>query len=374
MLDTLDTGRENMPTYQTTPQFEHELPESTGVLVVNLGTPDAPTTGAVRRFLRQFLSDPRVVEYPRLPWWLILNLVVLLIRPARSAAAYRKVWTDQGSPLLLHSRAIANKLRDQLNTASDTPVHVELAMTYGEPSISNAIDQLLARGTRRIVTLPLYPQYSGTTTAAVFDSVARKLNRLRWIPETRFINDYHDAPGYIGALAASIRENWEANGRGDKLLMSFHGVPEKARQDGDPYYRQCQKTASAIANELELSDHEWMISFQSRVGREEWLSPYTEQTVRELGAAGLSRIDVVCPGFSADCLETLEEIAMRNAELFCAAGGGSLHYIPSLNARDDHVLFLNDLIHQHTANWTSRADKSPLQTSNERAHATGTAS
>jgi len=313
-----------MPTYQTTPHFEHELPESTGVLVVNLGTPDAPTAGAVRRFLRQFLSDPRVVERPRLLWWPILNLVILVIRPPRSAAAYRKVWTDQGSPLLLHSRAIANKLRDRLSTA-DAPIHVELAMTYGEPSINNAIDNLLAKGARRI-------------------------------------------------LAASIRDSWDANGRGDKLLMSFHGVPESTLLNGDPYHGQCQKTARALANKLELCDDEWMIAFQSRVGREKWLAPYTDQTVRELGAAGLSRIDVVCPGFSADCLETLEEIAMQNADFFRNAGGGSLHYIPALNARDDHVLFLSDLIRQHTANWTSQADSSSPQESSERTQATGTAS
>jgi ferrochelatase len=363
-----------MPKYQTTPQFEHGLPESTGVLVVNLGTPDAPTTGAVRRFLGQFLSDPRVVEYPRLLWWLILNLVILVIRPSRSAAAYRKVWTDQGSPLLINSRAISNKLRDRLNAVSDAPVHVELAMTYGEPSVDNAIDQLLAKGARRIVTLPLYPQYSGTTTASVFDVVVRKLGRLRWIPETRFINNYHDAPGYINALAASIRESWEAFGRGDKLLMSFHGVPESTLLNGDPYHCQCQKTARVLAAELELSDEEWMIAFQSRVGREKWLAPYTDQTVKELGAQGLSRIDVVCPGFSTDCLETLEEIAMQNAQFFREAGGESLHYIPSLNARDDHVTFLADLIRQHTAGWTSRVDSASLRKSSERAQVMGAAS
>ena len=363
-----------MPTYQTTPQFEHGLPESTGVLVVNLGTPDAPTSGAVRRFLRKFLSDPRVVEYPRLLWWLILNLVILVIRPSRSAAAYRKIWTDQGSPLLLHSRAITNKLRDRLNANSDTPIHVELAMTYSEPSINNAIDDLLAKGARRIVTLPLYPQYSGTTTASVFDAVTRKLSQLRWIPETRFINSYHDAPGYIDALAASIRESWEAFGRGDKLVMSFHGVPESTLLNGDPYHCQCQKTARALANNLKLNDNEWMITFQSRVGREKWLAPYTDQTVKELGSQGLSRIDVVCPGFSTDCLETLEEIAMQNAEFFRDAGGESLHYIPSLNARDDHVLFLSDLIRQHTANWTSRVEVSSRQESAERAQAMGAVS
>lgn len=363
-----------MPTYQTTPQFEHGLPESTGVLVVNLGTPEAPTPGAVRRFLKQFLSDPRVVEYPRLLWWLILNLIILVIRPARSAAAYRKIWTDQGSPLMLNSRAIANKLRDQLNAASDVPIHVELAMTYGEPSISSAVDKLLANGARRIVTLPLYPQYSGTTTAPVFDLVARKMGQLRWIPESRFIASYHDAPGYIDALATSIRESWEAFGRGDKLLMSFHGVPESTLLNGDPYHCQCQKTARVLADKLELSDDEWMITFQSRVGREKWLSPYTDHTVRELGAEGLSRIDVVCPGFSTDCLETLEEIAMQNAEFFQEAGGESLHYIPSLNSRDDHVRFLTELVQRHTAGWASDNDASSLSHCRERARAMGAAS
>jgi ferrochelatase len=363
-----------MATYQATPQFEHGIHESTGILVVNLGTPEEPTPAAVRRFLRQFLSDPRVIEYPRLLWWLILNLIILVIRPSRSAAAYRKIWTEQGSPLMLHSRAIASKLHDRLNATSDSPVHVELAMTYGEPSISNAIDKLLANGARRIVILPLYPQYSGTTTAAVFDAVAKKLGRLRWIPELRFINNYHDAPGYINALAASIRENWAANGRGDKLLMSFHGVPESTLLNGDPYHCQCHKTARVLANKLELSDEDWTIAFQSRVGREKWLDPYTDQTVKELGAQGLSRIDVVCPGFSTDCLETLEEIAMQNAEFFREAGGESLHYVPSLNARDDHVLFLSDLLQQHTAGWTRRSDGSSLRESRERALAMGAAS
>lgn len=363
-----------MPTYQTTPQFKHGLPESTGVLVVNLGTPDAPTSGAVRRFLRQFLWDPRVVEYPRLLWWLILNLVILVIRPPRSAAAYRKVWTDQGSPLLLHSRAIAEKLQDQLSATSEAPIPVELAMTYGEPSISKSIDSLLAKGVRRIVTLPLYPQYSGTTTAPVFDVVARKLGRLRWIPEMRFINNYHDASGYIAALAASIRESWEVNGRGDKLLMSFHGVPESTLLNGDPYHCQCQKTGRLLADELGLSDSEWVLSFQSRVGREKWLAPYTDQTIKELGSQGLSRVDVICPGFSTDCLETLEEIAMQNAGFFSAAGGGSLHYIPSLNARDDHVQFLARLIQQHTEGWASSADLAARQESSERAQAMGATS
>jgi ferrochelatase len=363
-----------MPTHQESPQFEHGLPESTGVLVVNLGTPDAPTSGAVRRFLRQFLSDPRVVEYPRLIWWLILNLVILVIRPSRSAAAYRKVWTDRGSPLLLHSMAITEKLRNQLTSSIETPVSVELGMTYGEPSIDSAIDKLLARGARRIVTLPLYPQYSGTTTASVFDVVVRKLGKLRWIPESRFINNYHDEAGYIDALAASIRESWEATGRGDKLLMSFHGVPESTLMNGDPYHCHCQKTARLLADELGLSDDDWLISFQSRVGREKWLAPYTDETVKGLGRLGLSRVDVICPGFSTDCLETLEEIAMQNAGFFSEAGGGSLHYIPSLNSRDDHVRFLTELLRKHTAGWENVIDASSLHESSERARVLGAAS
>lgn len=358
-----------MPTYLSTPQFKHGLPESTGVLVVNLGTPENPSPGAVRRFLGEFLSDPRVVEYPRLIWWLILNLVILTIRPSRSAAAYRKIWTEQGSPLLIHSRAIVDKLKKRL--ASSGPIQVELAMTYGEPSIANAIEKLLAAGARRILTLPLYPQYSGTTTAAVFDRVVRELAHYRWVPESRFINNYHDAPGYIDALAASVRESRKQHGRGDKLLMSFHGVPKSTLLNGDPYFCHCQKTARLLADALGLADSEWAISFQSRVGREEWLTPYTEATVKDFGRQGLARLDVVCPGFSTDCLETLEEIAMQNAEFFHDAGGGSLHYIPSLNARDDHVDFLVTLIEQHHLGWSIDNDSAALQASSKRAVAIG---
>ncbi len=371
MLSAFCAIKKTMSKYRSTPQFEHGFPESTGVLVVNLGTPDAPTAGAVRRFLRQFLSDPRVVEYPRLIWWLILNLVILLIRPSRSAAAYQKVWTEQGSPLLVHSRAIADKLRARLSSAADTPMLVELAMTYGKPSVTAALEKLLAGGARRILTLPLYPQYSGTTTAAVFDVVVRELGKQRWIPESRFINDYHDAPAYISALASSVHDSWEKKGRGDKLLMSFHGVPKQTLLDGDPYHCQCRKTARLLAESLGLNDTEWAISFQSRVGREEWLAPSTEETVKGFGRLGLSRLDVICPGFSTDCLETLEEIEMQNAEFFHAAGGGSLRYIPSLNARDDHIDLLAALVAQHSAGWSADNDTSARRKSRERAVAMG---
>jgi ferrochelatase len=340
-----------MPSYQSTPSFEHGAAESIGVLIVNLGTPEAATTTAVRRFLKQFLSDPRVIEYPRWLWWLILNGIILRIRPSRSAEAYQKIWTDDGSPLMLFSKEIAAGMQDAFNERMPGSVNVELAMSYGDPSVNAAIDRLLAKGARRLIILPMYPQYSGTTTASVIDAVARKFNRLRWVPETRFINQYHDEPGYIEALAASVREFWAQNGRGEQLMFSFHGVPRQTLLDGDPYHCQCRKTARLVAESLGLGDDEWLLSFQSRVGREEWLKPYTDETVTKLGKQGAGRLDVICPGFSTDCLETLEEIAMQNAELFVESGGGSLHYIPALNARKDHVGFLTDLVEKHLCGW-----------------------
>lgn len=338
-----------MPTYQPTPDYEHGSSAFTGILLVNLGTPDAPTTAAVRRFLKQFLSDPRVVEYPRALWWLILNGIILRIRPSRSAAAYREIWTEEGSPLMLHSQAIAASVRERLAARGDC--RVELAMTYGEPSIASAIDKLQAANVQRLLVLPLYPQYSGTTTASVFDAVTNKLQTMRWVPETRFINQYHDEDGYIGALASSIREHWQEHGRGDHLLLSFHGVPQYTLDKGDPYYCHCQKTGRLVAEALELGEDDWTLSFQSRVGREEWLKPYTDETVKELGRSGLRRLDVACPGFSTDCLETLEEIAMQNAEFFTEAGGESLRYVPALNARADHVEFLAGLVERNIERW-----------------------
>ena len=335
-----------MPEFDTTPGFAHGQPTRTGLLLVNLGTPTEPTTAAVRRFLAEFLWDPRVVEYPRLPWWLILNLVILRIRPRRSAAAYASIWTEQGSPLMHHSRELATALDTAL-----PDVEVELAMTYGEPSTGSAIDRLLERGVRRILVLPLYPQYSGTTTAAVFDAVARKYARLRWLPELRFIANYHDDVAYIAALAASVEAHHAAHGRGDHLLMSFHGVPQRTLENGDPYHCHCQKTARLLAAALNLDDDAWSLSFQSRVGREAWLAPYTDERVRELGAAGVRSLDVICPGFATDCLETLEEIAMQNAGFFTGAGGGELRYVPSLNASAGHVAALAAVTERHLAGW-----------------------
>jgi len=340
-----------MPLQQPPPQFEHGLPESLGVLLVNLGTPDEPTPSAVRRYLKQFLWDPRVVEIPRALWWIILHGFILTIRPARSARLYRKIWTEDGSPLLIHSQHIAESVQQQLTARISGSVNVELGMSYGEPSINAALERLNASGARRIVCLPLYPQYSGTTTASVFDAVTGALSQQRWVPEFRFISHYHDARGYIAAQAQNIREYWEQNGRGQKLLFSFHGIPKDTLTNGDPYHCQCHKSARLIAQSLELGDDDWAVSFQSRLGRAEWLRPYTDETVRKLGGEGLQRLDVVCPGFAADCLETLEEIAMQNAAFFRSAGGGSLNYIPALNARDDHVAFLARLIEKHAAGW-----------------------
>ena len=344
-----------MPFIETTPPYEHGLPESLGVLLINLGTPADPSVKAVRRYLSEFLSDPRVVEYPRLPWWLVLHGYILRVRPKRSAALYRKIWTEQGSPLLLHSTDIANGVQEKLNARLSGSVNVELAMSYGEPSIDSALQRLYDQCARRIVVLPLYPQYSGSTTGSVFEAITRAIAKRRWVPEFRFINHYHDASGYIAALAASIRDFWDLNGRGDQLLFSFHGLPKRMLQNGDPYHCQCLKTARLVAAALELDDGSWRVSFQSRVGREPWLEPYTDKTVQELGAEKLATIDVVAPGFAADCLETLEEIEMQNAGFFRDAGGGELRYIPALNARDDHVSFLSRTIEKSVGGWPERS-------------------
>ena len=333
-----------MPRFESAPPYEHGLPESLGILLVNLGTPSEPTPGAVRKYLAQFLSDPRVIELPRLIWWLILHGVILRVRPARSAAAYAKIWTDKGSPLMLHCEDIAEALGEQLSARLSGSVNVELAMSYGEPSIESALDRLHARFARRVLVLPMYPQYSNTTTGSVFEAVTRTIARRRWIPEFRFINHYHDSKGFISALAASVRDHWDRRGRGERLLFSFHGVPRRTLMSGDPYHCQCQKTARLVAETLELGEDDWFVSFQSRVGREEWLTPYTDETLEEWGRHGVGDIDVICPAFSVDCLETLEEISLEGADQLKEAGGGELRYIPCLNARDDHIAFLTRLV------------------------------
>jgi ferrochelatase len=331
--------------------FRHGGEECIGILLMNLGTPEAPTRRALRAYLREFLSDPRVVELPRWLWALILHGVILNVRPRLSARAYAKVWTDQGSPLLQISRRQAAALATALEARFPGPVRVALGMRYGAPSVPEALLQLHAAGARRLLVLPLYPQYSGSTAGSVFDAVADVLKRWRWVPAVRFVSAYHDHPRYIEALATSIRRHWERHGRGQRLLMSFHGVPRRYLLAGDPYHCHCHKTGRLLAQELGLADEEWMVVFQSRFGREEWLRPYCDETLRALPAQGVSEVDVVCPGFSADCLETLEEIDQQNREFFLEAGGNRFHYIPCLNDSADHIELMVDLAVANAGGW-----------------------
>lgn len=359
-----------MSRYNGSPDFRHGGHVRTGILLINLGTPAAPTTAAVRRYLREFLSDPRVVELPRWLWLPLLNGVILNVRPRRSARAYAEIWRDDGSPLLRLSEGLRDALRATLG-ADDADIVCELGMRYGEPAVADAIDRLLAGGARRILVLPLYPQYASATTASALDVVFAHLSRLRWMPEVRCITDYHDHPAYIAALAASVRRHWEEHGRGERLLLSFHGIPRDTFIAGDPYFCQCQATARLLAADLGLAADACRVSFQSRVGPKAWLEPYTEQTLAAWGADGIGDIDVLCPGFAVDCLETLEEIALRNAADFRAAGGGSLRYIPALNDSDEHAGAIAALLRPHLEHWHERSDAAAQRAAAERAIALG---
>jgi len=339
-----------------------ELPVQAAVLLVNLGTPEAPTAKAVRPYLAQFLGDRRVIDYPRWLWWLILHGVILRVRPARSAHAYQRIWTPEGSPLRVGSEALAARLQEKLSQACREPVRVVLAMRYGQPSVPSQIERLQREGVRRLVVLPLYPQYSATSTGSVIDAVADAMQSLRWPPELRLINDYHDDPAHIDALARGIEQHWATRGRGERLLLSFHGIPERYVREGDPYFDQCQATAGALRQRLALDESQMLVSFQSRVGRESWLHPYTDATVRELAASGVKTLDVACPGFAVDCLETLEEIAMQNSDFFREAGGSELRYIPALNDTPDQVDSLAALVMRHGGGWKDfapRGDSTP---------------
>ncbi len=309
-----------------------------GVLLINLGTPERPDRAAVRRYLREFLWDPRVVEFPRPLWWLVLHGIVLNLRPGRSAAAYRRVWTDEGSPLLVISR------RQQARLAVASGLPVALGMRYGRPAIAEALDELLEAGVREVVVLPLYPQYSATTTATVFDALSEALRARRDLPGLRFIRDYHDHPAYIEALAASVRDWWQQHGRAERLLLSFHGIPRRYAEAGDPYPGECERTARLLAEALALDEDEWVMSFQSRLGREEWLRPYTDETLARLAAEGVRSVQVLAPGFAADCLETLEELAMENRDHFLAHGGERYEYIPALNDRKEHIALMQQMV------------------------------
>ena len=334
----------------------HDLPDRTGILLVNLGTPDTPDRASVRRYLKEFLWDPRVVEGPRWTWWLALNLIILNTRPGKSAAAYQKIWTDQGSPLLLISRRQEQALRERLAERHGDDIRVALGMRYGSPSIASGLQQLRDAGARRVLVLPLYPQYSATTTASIFDEVTHVLHGWRWLPELRFINHYHDDPAYIAALKESIHEWQQAHGSAEKLLLSFHGIPQDYFDKGDPYFCECQKTGRLLAEALDLREDQWTLSFQSRLGPRQWLQPYTDKTLQQLAGEGIKSIQVLCPGFSADCLETLEEVAMENRDIFLEAGGERYEYIPCLNDRPAHIELLAGLVKRHIQGWNGSGE------------------
>lgn len=315
-----------------------------GVLITNLGTPDAPTPSALRRYLAEFLWDPRVVDLPRPLWWLILHGIILRVRPARSARAYREVWGENGSPLLSISRDQQCLLQQQLDRFEPGGYHVALGMRYGNPSIESALQELEQAGVDTIYVMPLYPQNSCSTTASTLDAIGAAVKKTRHVPHLTFIADYHDHPLYIKALADSIRDHREERLPAEKLIISFHGTPLRYREEGDPYYRQCMNTANLLAVELGLSEEEWMVTFQSRFGREEWLQPYTDKTLERLAREGIKRVEVICPGFSADCLETLEEIGGENRGIFVKSGGEALFYIPALNSRADHIEMMSAVL------------------------------
>lgn len=365
------------PATPASPVFRHGQPtDGVGILLANLGTPDAPTPAALRRYLAEFLGDPRVVEIPRLLWWPILHGIILRTRPRRSAAKYASIWTPDGSPLLVWTQRQAAGLQGLLQ-AQGLAVRVRAAMRYGRPSIASALDAFAAEGVRRILVLPAYPQYSAATTGSVFDAVSAWGQRTRWVPALRFVPHYHDEPDHIAALAARVRAHWARAGRGEVLVMSFHGMPERTLHLGDPYHCHCQKTARLLAEALGLAPAQWRITFQSRFGRAKWLGPATSDTLSGLARAGTRRVDVVCPGFAADCLETLEEIAQEGRDEFLQAGGTDYHYIACLNDDPAGLAALARLARQHLAGWlpqdTGTAGPADPAASRERALAMGAA-
>jgi len=355
--------------------FRHDLPSRSAVLLVALGTPQSPTPQDVRTYLREFLSDPRVVEIPRVAWLPILHGIILRVRPARSAAKYATIWTPEGSPLKVHSERQAVLLRGALGERG-VDVEVAVAMRYGQPSVEAVIHGLLARRVERLVVVPMYPQYSGTTTASVFDAVAAVLMRVRAVPEVRFLRQFHDHPSYISALAERVRRHWQREGRAERMVMSFHGVPRRTLLLGDPYHCQCHKTARLLAEALGLTPAEYSVCFQSRFGRAEWLQPYTEPSLRQMAAAGVRRVEVFCPGFPADCLETLEEIAQEARDAFIEAGGESFSYIDCLNDQPAFIAALADIAQEQLRGWpvarsAATAREVEAQRTRERAVALG---
>ena len=350
------------------PTHTHGSVDRSAVVLVNLGTPDAPTSSAVRRYLRQFLSDPRVVEIPRLVWWMILNLIILPFRSSQSAKKYASIWTREGSPLKVHTQKQANLLRTVLQERGHSGLTVDMAMRYGSPALPDVLAKLKTEGCERVLILPAYPQYSGTTTGSIYDAVFAHYAQARNVPELRFIKNYHDQDAYIDALHASVLQHWDDHGRPEKLLISFHGVPKRILMKGDPYHCQCMKTARLLTSKLCLKPDQYIVTFQSRFGSEEWLQPYTQPTLIKLAKEGVKHIDVICPGFTSDCLETLEEISMEAKHDFESNGGEQFNYIACLNESPLWINGLAQIAEQHMIGWptlTSNAQREAKIKDNE---------
>ena len=337
--------------FRKEPTYTHGTVDRSAIVLVNLGTPEAPTAPAVRRYLRQFLSDPRVVEIPRALWWCILNLIILPFRSGQSAKKYAAIWSSEGSPLKVHTQKQAQLLRGALGERGHDALRVVMAMRYGSPSLPEVLDKLKAEGCERVMILPAYPQYSGTTSGSIYDAVFSHYAQVRNLPELRMVKHYHDHDAYIDALHDLVLAYWEANGRPDKLVMSFHGVPKRTLLLGDPYHCECMKTARLLAAKLRLSPQQYMVTFQSRFGKAEWLQPYTAPTLQRLAREGVARVDLMCPGFTSDCLETLEEIAIEAKQDFIAAGGQQFHYIACLNEAPSWIAGLAEIAEQHIIGW-----------------------
>ena len=330
--------------------YEHGSKEKIGVLITNLGTPDAPNRKKLKVYLNQFLSDPRVIELPKILWQILLKLVILQVRPSKSAEAYKQIWTDEGSPLLDIANRQLNKIQSSFSSKSENIVF-EVGMRYGNPSIPNALLKLQKKQVRRLLVLPMYPQYCAATTGSTFDEVTNVLQKWRWIPEMRFINQYFEEKNYIEALSNSINTFWKNNQKPQKIIFSYHGIPKRYLTNGDPYHCFCLKTTRLVKEYMGLSDDEIMTTFQSRFGREEWLKPYTSETLKELPKQGIKNIHIISPGFSSDCLETLEELEEENKEYFMESGGESYNYIPCLNDNEDHIDVFVNLIKKHIQGW-----------------------
>ena len=357
--------------YTSEHNYTHDRQAKLGILITNLGTPDAPTAAALKPYLAEFLWDPRIVEPPppRAIWWLILHGIILRLRPKAKAHDYASIWGKfgAGSPLLDITQAQAEGIRQRLQAAFNAPIEIEVGMRYGNPSMASGLDHLRQKGCERLLVLPLYPQYAAATTGSTWDALADALTLWRRVPDVRFVSHYHKHTGYIRALANSVREYWDTHGKPDKLLMSFHGIPQRYLDNGDAYHCECHATGRLLAEALGLNKNEYLVSFQSLFGKEEWIKPYTDMTIKSLPAQGVKTLHVICPGFSADCLETVEEIDVENRGYFMEAGGENFHYIPALNSRNDHLNALTDVIKQHTQGWVETENFNAQSNATERA-------